>query len=358
MKKRAAWSVLLEGGVSGLVGLGSLALAGVLQAAPLPDVVIANADDAQAFADDEAFVFAGQTLTVMTGLDTDRPFRLEKLAPVIVQPGVSFELNGGVSAGGPPAGAPLEKRGGGLLALTGKNVYTSNTVLREGTLRVGGDSALGSALYTLEQHAGTVLQFEPGARLANMIQVTDTRPGDLALAGLEGRAAWRVESGTATLSNNINTLVPLHKTGEGSLRVLGAVQTGRPFFIDQGALVVDGLVTGRVEVGPGGRLEGGGELAAAHVHAGAMVAPGGRDEVGTLSSWGNFVFEPGSLYHVNAHADGNADRLELVGEARLDGDVWAEAGAGEWQAANRYRILTAQGGLDDTRFAGVDSHLA
>src|SRR5690606_1116030 len=104
--------------------------------------------------------------------------------------------------------------------------------------------------------------------------------------------------------------------------------------------------------------EGRGAVAGIRVHEGGMVAPGGRDAAAVLTSWGDVVFEPGGLYHVDAWPDGRADHLDLRGQARLDGRGWTEAGAGEWLPEHRYLILTADGGLADTRFAGVDGNLA
>jgi len=321
-------------------------------------VVIATPADAQAFHDAAPFVFAGQPLAVHHSFSTHRAMVLSRPARVIVGAGVRFDLNGEISSQAAPAAAALEKLGPGALALTGDNTYTSNTVLREGTLRVGGASALGVPLYNLEQQRGTVLQLEPDARVFNYMQLTAPRPGDVALPGLEDEAHWRVESGSATLANNVNSLVPVRKTGEGSLRIVDTVQSQSSLRVSEGALVVDGMVTGRVDIEAGARLEGGGALAGVHVHGGGMLAPGGRQAAARLTSWRDVTFEPGSLFHVNAYPDGRADELEVLGVARLDGRVWAEAAAGEWAPEHRYRILSAAGGLNGTVFDGVDAGLA
>lgn len=353
MKKFARWRLWLEG--SGIAGL---LLCGALHAAPPPDVVIATGEDAQAFQVDTPFVFAGQSLLVHTSFAAGRPVELQRLAPVMVASGQRFELNGVVSSGAPPMGAVLEKRGTGTLVLAGENVYTSNTVLREGGLHLKGGSALGSAIYNLEQQAGTVLQLEPGARVPNLIQVAPLRPGDEPLPGLEEQAVWQVDAGLATLANNVNALIPVRKVGAGALRLTETVQSLTAVHVDAGALVVDGAVTARVEVGAGARLEGRGGMVAMDLGSGAMVAPAGREAAGTLEIWGDAVFAPGSLYHVNAQPEGQADLLQVMGAARLDGSVWAEAGAGEWAPDQRYLILSAGGGLGDTRFAGVQANLA
>jgi len=351
MKKLAAWRLLLDGCMGGLV------LTGVVHAAP-SDVVIASPGEAQAFADTAPFVFAGQTLAVHAGFATDRPIVLEGPASIIVGKGARFELTGQISSQAPPLSAPLEKRGPGTLVLAGNNRYTSNTVLREGALALGGPAPLGHALYSLEQHAGTILKLEPGVRVLNFIQLSGQRAGDLSLPGVEGEVQGQVASDTATLVNNVNALVPIRKTGAGSLRIMDTVQSQSLFQVDAGALIVDGMVTGRVDVGSGARLEGTGGLAGIRVGKGGMVAPGGREAVATLSVWGDVEFEPDAVFHVNVHADGRSDLLDVFGGVRLDGRVWAQAATGKWEPEHRYLILAAGGGLDDTAFAGVDANLA
>src|SRR5690606_9774280 len=141
---------------------------------------------------------------------------------------------------------------------------------------------------------------------------------------------------------------------EGSLRLTRMVQGDSTLRVAAGALVVDGNVAGQVDIDRGARLEGSGRVSGMHVHSGGMVAPGGRQAAAMLQSWGDVVFDPGSVLHVNAYPDGESDLLAVHGTAKLAGDVWAEAGAGEWAEARRYRILSASEGLAGTTFGSVD----
>lgn len=356
MKKLAARRLLLDGCMA------AVALKGMTPVMA-SNVVISTPAGAHAFHDDAPFVFSGQALVVDYGFSTERMITLTRLAPIFVGEGVSFALEGPVSADAPPISAPLEKRGLGELALLGANSYTSNTVLREGLLRMGGGSPLGHIAFNLQQHAGTVLEFEPGLVLKNHVQVMATRPGDVALAGLDGIVEWRVRDGQATMVSDVTTSLPIRKTGAGTLRMSGVVNGLTPLYVEGGALALDGTSGGKVYVSGGARLEGRGRFAGAHVSPGGMVAPGGRDAIGKLYTWGDVQFEPGSIYHVNvepgvAANTGAADLFEIMGKARLDGWVWAEAGAGEWLPEQRHVILSAQGGFDDSRYAGVDANLA
>lgn len=353
MKKLAVGGLWLEG----CIGCVMMALTPA-QAAPPLDTLIVSAEDAAAFAVPDPYVFEGQTLQVEYSFSSQRDIRLERLAPVVVGAGVQFELKGAVSSEGLPLGTPLEKRGLGTLTLSGQNRYTSNTVLREGVLRLSGNSALGSKHYSLQQAGGTVLKLDPGARLENFVQLAAARPGDVPLPGLQGVAQWQVDSGTAVLANSVNAALPVRKTGAGTLRLKGIVQGHNNLHVEAGALAVDAVAAARLSVGRGARLEGAGELAHLHVQAGGMVAPAGREEAGTLSVWGNATFDADSQYHVNADADGRADRLHVGGQAELDGHVLVQAGAGDWADENRYLILRADAGLNGTRFASVKSDLA
>lgn len=326
-------------------------------AAPEP-VLITTPADAASFHAAAPFVFEGQTLGVHHSFSTDRDIVLSKPGRITVGPGVEFRLNGSVSSDSAPIVAPLEKLGHGTLALTGANSHTSNTVLREGTLVLAGTSAAGMPLYNLDQQRGTVLQLEAGAQVSNIVRVTAPRAGDTALPGMEDEAHWHVDSGTATFAHNVNMLVPVVKTGEGSLRLTRMVQGDSTLRVAAGALVVDGNVAGQVDIDSGARLEGSGRVSGMHVHSGGMVAPGGRQAAATLQSWGDVVFDPGSVLHVNAYPDGESDLLAVHGTAKLAGDVWAEAGVGEWAEARRYRILSASEGLAGTAFDSVDTNLA
>ncbi len=374
MKKFAAWRSLLKEGKAGPVpskagafpmwkGIAAFYAAAVglapVHAAPASEpVVIANADDAQAFQDTTPFVFAGQPLAVHHSFSTEREFVLTGQAEILVGAGSHFTLNGSMSSQTGPMDARLEKRGLGALELNGSNTYTGNTVLREGVLKVSGASPLGSSAYSFEQYQGTVLELAADTQLFNMLQVMASRAGDVPLPGVENEAQWRVESGTAALRHDANVLGPVRKTGEGSLRIARTVQSHSTFWVGEGALIVDGGVTGLVNVDAGARLEGRGAMAGMRVRSGGMVAPGGRYAAAKLESWRDISFEPGSLFHVNAYPDGAADLLNVGGAATLDGRVWAEAAAGEWAPESRYRILATTDGLGGTTFAGADANLA
>ena len=325
-----------------------------------PDVDIETAADAQAFIESAPFVFEGQRLNIHTGFSTDAAIQLQDTARIYVSEGARFELRGDITAVAPRMVAGLEKRGRGTLALYGNNHYTDVTGLREGILEAGGSSAFGEPIYTLHQHAGTALHLADGARVFNTVQVQPAMPGDIPLPGLDGKVEWRVRSGEARVSGptTVAGAVGVHKTGAGTLRLTNTLIGHAPFRVDEGALAVEQNLSAYVEVASAARLEGTGLVFDLRVLDGGMVAPGGLDAAGALSVVDGLRFEPEALYHVNAYANGEADLLHTWGEARLGGEVRVLAAAGEWSPEQHYTILSAAGGLNDTRFAQASTNLA
>lgn len=350
---RGVW--LGAGGVlKGMLALAALAVPAAM-AAP-SDVLISTKEEARAFSDSEPLIFDGQTLTVLTSFSTGRDIWLHSDASIVVGPGVKFELAGHIGSDG-QMGPRLQKRGLGTLTISGQNAYHGITILQEGVLNVSGRSALGDRFYPIEQFAGTELSLDAGASLDNFIQIRPSA-GERSLPGLDGVAQWRVDQGTAVLEREVNSRLPIRKTGAGTLRLQHMVM-GRPdVLVAEGALAIESSADARVTIGSGARLEGAGQLVDLRVMGGGMAAPGGKEGVATLSVWGDARFDAGSIYHVNALPNGRADLLKVDGKALLDGRVQAQAGRGDWAKENRYRILSAGGGLDGSRFADVETDLA
>lgn len=356
MKKLAAWRLWLES-----CALGTVLVSGGAHAA-LPEKVIATDDDVRRFDADTPFNFSEGALNVQTSFSTSRDMVLDDWAVVRVAPQVLFELNGTLSS--PTVfGSPLEKLGAGTLRLAGRNTYSSLTALREGTLILAGDTPLGSAMPVLEQGTGTVLELEPGARVANPIELWEAWPEDQPLPGREGLVEWRVRDGVAFMDGQIGAQdIPVRKTGTGVLQ-LNQVFRGHglggysDIWVDEGGLNVTATADAHVRVGAGAWLEGSGRVSALRVAPGGMVAPGGRQEVARLTVQGDARFEADSVFHVNVWPDGRADHLTVGGLASLDGTVLAAAGEGDWAAEQRYLILSA-GDLGESRFAGAETDLA
>ncbi|VTU34911.1 Outer membrane protein IcsA autotransporter precursor [Variovorax sp. PBL-H6] len=141
---------------------------------------------------------ADLTMNRATTLDT-RNGTIETLA------GTTLIQQGGVGGAG-----GLIKTGAGTLTLTGENSYRGGTDLKQGSLAVGNNSALGTG--QLAMHEGTTLRFAAdGLDLANPIAFTDA-------------VDPAIDTGpfTATLTGAITGPGDLSKLGSGTLVLAGA----------------------------------------------------------------------------------------------------------------------------------------
>ena len=356
MRRFAVRSLWRDGCLTVLIALS----AGRVLAGTPPNVVITTPAEAEAFAESGHFVFRGQQLRVHTSFSTDAEIQLDGAAPILVGEGTRFELRGPIASDGPLGMAKLTKTGLGTLALYGHNTYMTDTHFHEGTLEVGGTSALGEEIQNVVQHAGTALHLADGAEVSNMIRVHPALSGHTALPGLEGRVEWRVDSGEAriALRPQVDSGVPVRKTGGGTLHIMRGLGNHAPFHVDEGVLRADGFISAYIDVAAHARLEGTGEVFDLRIRDGGMVAPAGMDAPGTLSVLTDLRFDPGGRYHVNAYPDGQSDLLRAGGLAWLDGEVQVMAGPGEWAPEKDYTILWAVGGLNDSRFAEATTDLA
>src|SRR5690606_30120532 len=82
------------------------------------------------------------------------------------------------------------------------------------------------------------------------------------------------------------------------------------------------------------------------------LAPGMHSDPGTLVLR-NLDMQAGATLEVHAHADGRADKIQVIDSITLAGRVKTLAQAGDWQAHTRYTIVRAEQGLDGARFDGA-----
>src|SRR5262252_2608706 len=235
----------------------------------------------------------------------------------------------------------LVKIGEGTLTLLGNNSYTGGTLLNEGTLAVGSNTALGTGTLTLAD--GTTLQAAAnGLTLANAIR-------------LLGDATVDTQSYTMTLSGSISGTGGLDKIGSGTLILTGASTYTGDTNVNEGVLNVTGSLVSTVSVNQGGTLTGTGTIGGLSVGSGGVVAPG--NSIGTLRVAGDVSFDEGSIYRVKANAAGQSAMISATGAASIDGGtVQVLAQSGTYARQTRYTILTASGGVDG-QFTDVTSNL-
>jgi outer membrane autotransporter protein len=118
-------------------------------------------------------------------------------------------------------------------------------------------------------------------------------------------------------------------------------------------LLVNGTI-GDVDVLEMGRLGGTGKVENADIR-GTLAA---GQSIGTLWVDGNLTMRAGSVLEVEVDADGNADRIDVTGVARLEGGrVVTLASGGDYADQTTYTILSAEGGVEG-EFEGIEANLA
>ncbi|MEO6959320.1 MAG: autotransporter domain-containing protein [Burkholderiaceae bacterium] len=312
---------------------------------------------------DAPFFFWDDALHTGDSLGSNLDMAIGERLAIDVQEGASWHFSGVLSSDGPSREA-LVKLGAGTLQLSGSNTYNGQTVLLQGILHVDGNRALSHR--TLNANVGTSIRYSPGVAIDNTIQLqeidiaAEMPPGSYGVVAPSDHAdsvQWIVESGEAAHWGSLQGSAPLVKQGRGRLRIGGdAMAYLGAATVKQGTLAVDEFFSGSVQVNGGARLQGIGTVGPTVIRAGGTLAPG--NSIGQLNVQGNLEFKPGARFEVDVAASGMADRVHVSGKARLDGDVVALAQAGDWQAATRYAIVDAAGGLDATRFASVSANFA
>jgi fibronectin-binding autotransporter adhesin len=238
----------------------------------------------------------------------------------------------------------LTKQGTGELALNGPNTSSGGTMLKEGTLSVGTEGALGTG--ALAATGGTLKLGYSGGLTQDVLLPTN---------------------GTLTIDTQANKVVSsgdfagtgaFTKTGTGLLNLTGdnSSFTGSA-DVAQGRLAVNGAMGGATAtVEDGAEIGGNGTLGGLIVKTNATAAPG--NSIGKLTVGTFVIFEPRSAYAVELDATGANDRIDVTGTATLQGGtVKVIAAAGTYNPVTTYTILNAQGGISG-RFENVVSNLA
>jgi autotransporter-associated beta strand protein len=178
-----------------------------------------------------------------------------------------------------------------------------------------------------------------------------------------GRLTVGADDSSTTYAGRIvdgATPTSLTKIGAGTLTLAGDNLFTGPLSVLGGELAVRGTLAGApARFAAGSVLSGQGTFASLTLEAGGTLAPGGgAGGLGQITVAGNLTLAPGSLYRVDATADGRSDRLLVAGTAGLTGAaVQALADTGAYAPRTRYTILSAGGGVNG-RFAGVSANFA
>lgn len=231
--------------------------------------------------------------------------------------------NAAILNNGTSANRPLIKYGTGTLTIAGAATYTGGTTINDGTLQIGNGGTAGSIVGNVAfcANAGDP-QCNATANKALAFNRTDTST----FAGLISGLGQVLQNGTGT------TVLTANSTYSGNTT------------INAGVLQVDGSITSRVTVNPGGRLTGTGTTRGMVVGAGGVVAPGDPRPIGTqtgnLRNNGALVMQPGSAAVFGVGA--TADEIIVSGASLLAGTALLTFDPGP--IARRSVLISSQGG--------------
>lgn len=318
--------------------------------------------------------------------------------------------NGGIGGSG-----GLNKTGAGRLVLGGANGYAGATHINAGIVNANSASALGNnsavtvaAGAGLDLGSGLSVGSLAGAGAVGLHAHTLTTGGDHAstlYSGVMSGTGGLVKTGTGTFSltgansysggttvsggvlsgnstslqgdivnnatvvfnqatagtyaGNMSGTGGVNKTGSGVLHFTGNHVYSGATNINAGTLQVNGsIANSATTVNNGGTIGGSGTVGNLIVNSGGTAAPGDA-AIGTLTVRNNVTLN-NATYRVRVDAAGNSDNMVANGTAAINGGtVDVRVGSGNYNAATRYTILTANGvgGVSGT-FANATSDMA
>ena len=179
-------------------------------------------------------------------------------------------------------GGGLTKLGGGTLTLLGTNTYTGQTTISAGTLMVNNNATINTGLLTLN-----------GGTLSNSASCTLTNAVNLNAASTVGVASGQ----TLTFSGMVTNTSSLTLAGSGTLLLNGnfAAATGT-LTVNSGATYGDTGTNGGNVV----------------LNAGANLAPGGLNNVGTLTLTNHLYLNGNSLFVDLGNTAGSCDVVAVT----------------------------------------------
>jgi len=194
---------------------------------------------------------------------------------------------------GPDAGSwSLVKQGAGTLALDGANTFSGGVTIKEGTLKLGSDTAAGGGTITT---MGSVIAYADGIAVGNAIDINS----DSTQLG--------VAAGTATQSGDISQTSgprPLEKIGGGTL-----ILSGTNSFTGQ--LTVSG---GTLELRNEQAVE---DSVAVDVARGAALSVHDTETIGSLAGGGNVAIASGKTLTTGGNDASTTFSGVISGDASL-----------------------------------------
>jgi outer membrane autotransporter protein len=287
----------------------------------------------------------GGGLQWATGTTTDISGRLAAIG----SNGATFDTNGNnVSFATALSGGALTKAGTGTLTLNGSNSYTGGTTVNAGTLRLGAGASIASSSALTVNTGGT---FDLNGQNQTLGSLSGT--GGTVALGSGGLTVG--DASSTSFAGAITGTGSFVKQGGGKLILSGANTYTGATTINAGSLAVNGSLTSNTTVNAGGTLQGTGTIVG-NVTVAGNIAPG--NSIGTINITGTYTQNAGSTYTVEVNPAGQSDKINVTGNAVLNGGtVSVQAQNGTYARNTAYTIVSATGGVAGT-YAGVTSNFA
>ncbi len=146
-----------------------------------------------------------------------------------------------------------------------------------------------------------------------------------------------ITGGNWNLTGAISRAAELNITG-GRTTLSGINTYNRGTTISDGTLIVNGQIVGNLLINGSGIVGGVGQVG--NVINNGTLAPG--NSIGTMTVAGNYTQNPGSTLEIEINDAGASDRLNITGDATINGgSVLVVTEPGTYTAGMTYRILEA-----------------
>lgn len=274
----------------------------------------------------------------------------------------------------------LIKSGTGTLLLTGANLYSGGTAIREGILSVSSEDNIGGRFAGLSLEGGT-LHVTGNLSISGAVSVrenstinTDSSISTVlsgALTGSNGKTLTLSGSGNHFLSeiivndSDMFTIAGalkgsgvITKRGSGILNIVEHCPClTAPITVYAGELKVNGSIHNSSSiVNSGATVTGTGTFGRLRINSGAKIIPG--NSIGTMNV-GSIVFDPGSIFQIEINPT-DASRLNISGLATLAGNVKVKQDPGSYADEGQYLILQASsisGAFNSEVTGGFDGYI-
>ena len=275
------------------------------------------------------------------------------------QSGIDIENNAGTVTN---AGTITAQQGfsgsNGIFVFEGGTVnnQAGGTISGDTGIFIGTNAGTVTNAGTITGTGGTSVQFDGTGTNTLTLQTGSVLEGKAIGSTRSGATNNLILEGQGTATNIFQNFHNLDVRANGTW-VWNNNSTIGSTTISSGTLAVDGELPSPININSDATLAGKGIVIGTVIaNAGATIAPGAAVPFSNLTVNGDVAFRDGSVFKVNVNAARQSDTLTITNGGRADlsgGTVNVLAQSGIYRPSTQYMILSASGGFNNTRFAGV-----